>query len=91
VRVTLQFGRAFAKEAGLAQLLATLDEGSTAEGLLKAVAKASPQLSCVADGRVDLSVAHLSINGIPVDPRHPEMHPLSDGDVGYLYAPISGG
>lgn len=91
LKVTLHLGRAFAKEAGFAERAITLPAPSSAAALLRAVAAAAPQLSCVGEGNVDLAVAHLSINGKAVDARAPEAHALKDGDLAYLYSPISGG
>ncbi len=91
LKVTLRLGRAFAREAGFAERDLTLGAPSNAAALLRAAAAAAPRLSCVAEGTVDLAIAHLSVNGKVVDARAPEAHALKDGDSAYLYSPISGG
>ncbi len=93
MKVTVELGRLFAKEAGFARRDVALQDGASARDLLSALASAAPGLSCV-DGEaraVDLGAANLSVNGRGVDPRRPEATALADGDRCYLYGVLSGG
>lgn len=93
MRVNVQLGPAFSREAGFSERVFALQAGATAETLLRAIARAAPGLSCVdeAAGAVDLATANLSVNGRGVDPRSPEKTALRDGDRAYLYGVIAGG
>jgi hypothetical protein len=93
IKVTVEFGRAFANAAGFARHVVELPAGALVPALLAALGALAPALPCVdsGTGAVDLSAAHLSVNGQGVDPRHPERTALHEGDRCYLYGVLSGG
>jgi molybdopterin converting factor small subunit len=93
VNITVELGRQFAREAGASKRVVTLPQGATARDLLRAIAEAIPNLSCIEPGAnaVDLGLANLSVNGQAVSPLAPEKTVLKDGDTCYLYGTISGG
>lgn len=93
MKVTVELGRAFAREAGFTSRDVELPPVASAKQLLSALALAAPGLSCLdpTGGAVDLGAANLSVNGRAVDPGHPERTLLEEGDSCYLYGVLSGG
>lgn len=93
MKVTVELGRAFSKDAGFAKRVVELPPGAAVPALLAAIGALAPHLACLdeASGAVDLASAHLSVNGKGVDPRHPELTLLREGDACYLYGVLSGG